>query len=50
MLTPIDYSKNALNNETTRKLMEKIEFAHGGVEYDSKYPEGIPTSVEIRTK
>lgn len=25
--------------------MEKAEFEHGGKEYDSKYPEGIPTSV-----
>lgn len=34
MLTPLDYSKEALFNETTRALMSKIEFAHGGVEYD----------------
>lgn len=45
MLTPNDYGKNALYDETTRKIMEKIEFIHGGVEYDTKYPEGIPTSV-----
>lgn len=50
MLTPLDFSKAALFNETTRIIMDKIEFAHGGVEYDTKYPEGIPTSVEIRTK
>jgi 2-methylcitrate dehydratase len=50
MLTPLDYSHAALFNETTRKIMDKIEFAHGGVDYDSKYPDGIPTSVEIRTK
>ena len=49
MLTPLDYSKEALNNELTRKLMTKIEFVHGGPEYDSKYPEGIPTSLEIHT-
>jgi 2-methylcitrate dehydratase len=24
-----------------------MEFAHGGEEYDSKYPDGIPTSIEI---
>ena len=30
--------------------MSKIEFSHGGVEYDSKYPEGIPTSMQIHTK
>lgn len=50
MLTPIDYSYGSLFNETTRKLMEKIEISHGGVEYDSKYPDGIPTSVQIHTK
>lgn len=49
MLTPIDYGKHAIFDETTRKLMNKIEFTHGGVEYDSKYPEGIPTSLELRT-
>ena len=50
MLTPLDYSKSAITNETTRKFMDKIDFAHGGVDYDNKYPEGIPTSVEIRLK
>ena len=28
-------------------LMQKIEFRHGGPEYDAKYPDGIPTSLEI---
>jgi 2-methylcitrate dehydratase len=50
MLTPLDYSYGALKNETTRKFMDKIEFAHGGPDYDSKFPEGIPTSVEVQTK
>jgi len=50
MLTPLDYSKEALTNATTRALMEKIEFKHGGKEYDDKYPEGIPTSLELKTK
>jgi 2-methylcitrate dehydratase len=27
--------------------MERIEFRHGGPEYDDKYPDGIPTTVEI---
>ena len=27
--------------------MEKIEFEHGGQEYDLKYPDGIPTRVVI---
>lgn len=50
MLTPTDYSKSAIANEQTKRIMEKIEFQHGGAEYDLKYPEGIPTSVEILTK
>src|ERR1041384_3222244 len=27
--------------------MDKIEFIHGGPEYDAKYPDGIPTRVDI---
>ena len=30
--------------------MSKIEFEHGGAEYDEKYPEGIPTSVQITNR
>ena len=30
MLTPLDYNQSALNNPLTRKIMDKIEFAHGG--------------------
>lgn len=29
--------------------MTKIEFVHGGKEYDDLYPRGIPTSVSIET-
>ena len=29
--------------------MTKIEFEHGGKEYDSQYPKGIPTSITIQT-
>ena len=47
MLLPKDYGKDALYNEVTRKLMTKIEFEHGGKEYDDKYPKGIPTSISI---
>ena len=50
MLTPMDYSQTALVDETTKKLMQKIDFSHGGPEYDSKYPEGIPTSLELYLK
>ena len=35
MLLPNDYGKDALYNETTRMLMEKIHFVHGGEEYDN---------------
>lgn len=34
MLLPKDYGKAALFNEVTRKFMQKIEFEHGGKEYD----------------
>jgi hypothetical protein len=27
--------------------MPEREFRHGGPEYDSKYPDGIPTTLEI---
>ena len=50
MLLPKDYSQAALFNPTTRKLMETIEFYHGGKEYDDLYPKGIPTSISITTK
>merc|ERR1712232_1503099 len=47
MLSPYDYGKDALYDGDTRKLMAKISFAHGGPEYDAKYPDGIPTSIDI---
>jgi 2-methylcitrate dehydratase len=47
MLSPNDYSADAISNTTTRALMAKIEFEHGGPEYDAKYPDGIPTSMII---
>ena len=47
MLTPLDYSYEAIQDTQTRALMQKIHFQPGGPEYDSKYPDGIPTSVEI---
>jgi 2-methylcitrate dehydratase len=30
--------------------MAKCTFSHGGPEYDSKYPEGIPTSISVTLK
>jgi 2-methylcitrate dehydratase len=49
MLAPQDYAENenALFHPLTRSLMQRIDFRHGGPEYDRKYPDGIPTSVEI---
>jgi 2-methylcitrate dehydratase len=47
MLMPDDYSDAALFHPLTRRLMERIDFRHGGAEYDAKYPDGIPTTVEI---
>ena len=47
ILTPLDYSYEALKCETTKELMSKIKFLHGGKEYDDKYPEGIPTKVDV---
>ena len=48
MLLPEDYSDAALFDEATRSLMQRIEFEHGGDEYDRRYPDGIPTSMIIR--
>jgi len=50
MLSPYDYGKDALYEADTRKLMGKITFSHGGPDYDAKYPEGIPTSMDITLK
>jgi 2-methylcitrate dehydratase len=47
MLLPADYDDAALVHPLTRRLMERIDFRHGGREYDDKYPDGIPTSLEI---
>jgi 2-methylcitrate dehydratase len=47
MLEPADYGAEAIRDARTRAIMEKIQFAHGGPEYDARYPDGIPTSVVI---
>ncbi|MEO1007367.1 MAG: MmgE/PrpD family protein [Planctomycetota bacterium] len=47
ILTPYDYDRRAIDHPVTRRLMETIEFEHGGQEYDDRYPDGIPTSVVI---
>lgn len=48
MLVPADYGEAALFHPLTRSLMERIEFRHGGSEYDAKYPDGIPTTIEVQ--
>lgn len=47
MLVPEDYNDQSLHDKLTRSIMQRIEFVHGGTEYDAKYPDGIPTSLEI---
>lgn len=49
MLSPYDYevSDQAIFEPVARDLMQKIDFRHGGPEYDAKYPDGIPTSIII---
>jgi 2-methylcitrate dehydratase len=47
MLLPHDFSDNAIHHPVTRALMEKMTFRHGGEEYDKRYPDGIPTSIQI---
>jgi 2-methylcitrate dehydratase len=49
MLSPADYAEDesALFHPLTRRLMQRIDFRHGGLEFDAKYPDGIPTTVEI---
>merc|ERR1712190_195181 len=50
MLSPYDYGYDALYDKETRAIMDKITFSHGGPEYDAKYPDGIPTSMDITMK
>lgn len=47
MLLPHDFDAASINHPLTRSLMEKMTFQHGGPEYDARYPDGIPTSIQI---
>lgn len=48
MLLPADYEPASLFHPLTRQLMQRIELRHGGKEYDTRYPDGIPTTVELQ--
>jgi 2-methylcitrate dehydratase len=50
MLVPDDYNDDSLFDPITRQLMSRVEFVHGGPSYDEKYPDGIPTTLEITHK
>lgn len=52
MLDPWDYqeSQTAIFDSEVRALMQRIDFQHGGPDYDAKYPDGIPTSITIDGK
>jgi 2-methylcitrate dehydratase len=52
ILMPDDYAEHdsALFHALTRQLMDRIEFRHGGPEFDRKYPDGIPTIVDVDHK
>jgi len=47
MLLPDDYADAALADPEVARMIARIEIAHGGRDYDSRYPEGIPTSVAV---
>jgi 2-methylcitrate dehydratase len=47
MLTPFDFTDAAIHHPLTHKLMDKMTFNHGGPDYDRRYPDGIPTSIQI---
>ena len=47
ILMPQDYSKDAIVDTNTRKLMSKIELKHGGSNFDNNYPDGIPTQIKF---
>lgn len=50
ILLPDDFSQKAIFDPITKKLMDLMEFEHGGKSFDEKYPEGIPTSIQITLK
>ena len=47
MLLPDDYSDSAIADPDVARLIDRIVIEHGGPAYDTLYPDGIPTSLEI---
>jgi len=47
MLLPDDYAAAAIRDPRAADLIGRIAIEHGGPDYDARYPDGIPTSVEI---
>ena len=47
MLVPADYDDGEPVSSAHATAHRQIEFRHGGREYDDKYPDGIPTTLEI---
>ena len=47
MLLPEDYSDAAIADKGLAEIVKKIDIVHGGPDYDSLYPEGIPARVSI---
>lgn len=50
MLGPLDFTKKALFDHETIKLMKKIDVIDGGDTYNKHYPEGLPSSLNIYMK
>jgi 2-methylcitrate dehydratase len=48
MLLPEDYSEESLHSPLSQTLIDRMVLVHGGADYDRLYPEGIPTSVDVR--
>jgi 2-methylcitrate dehydratase PrpD len=47
MLLPADYDDALIRDPEIAGVISRIAIEHGGPDYDSAYPDGIPTSVEI---
>ena len=47
MLLPADYAEEAIGSPAVKGLIDRIVIEHGGRDYDTRYPDGIPTSVAI---